>query len=144
MRNKNKKGFTLIEVLLVIVILAVITSMGINMYRRHAQAFRVDKIAIEMQHVVEAALSYNVHNSGNWPAPASSPATDLCNGTTPIPTGNSFIDDYIPNGQYGVESSLGTNFCWDQHSGTQRFWVALKLPNADTVAPMFLTENKIK
>jgi len=117
------KGFTLIEILLVIVVLAVIGSLGINMYRKHAQTFRVNKTSIEIQHILEAAMSYNVHNGGVWP---TEEPVAVCNGA-PLPDGDSFINDYLPNGIQGAMSGLGSNFCWGNYPNTQRFWTALKV-----------------
>lgn len=120
--RKVQTGFTLIELLLVIAILSIIVSLGILQYRRSFLANRVEKTAIGMQHVLEAALSFYVDKNA-WP-------DALACGDTP--TATDFIQDYLPNGE--TKSPMGASYCWqDTGAGTQPqqhrlFWVALKVP----------------
>lgn len=118
----KQSGFTLIELLLVIAILSIIVSLGILQYRRAFQTNRVEKTAIGMQHVLEAALSFYV-DKNEWPDALE------CGDTA---TATDFIQDYLPNGE--TKSPMGASYCWqDTGAGTQPqqhrlFWVALKVP----------------
>lgn len=120
-------AFTLLEMLLVIAIMAIMASLGLVMYRRHAETNRIDKVSLEMQQVLAAALAYNV-NAVAWPADHAT-----CNDATVTPAQTSFVDQYLPNGIF--KSSLGSHFCWAGDTNNVpaggkvvRFWVALLLP----------------
>ena len=125
-QTKLQDAFTLIELLLVIAVLSIIAALGIMSYRRYFQTNRIDKVAISMQHVLEAAMSFYVDNSATWPLPKQ------CDDSTP--TTNSFVTDYLPNGSY--QSTFGTDFCWhDAGAGSapqqhRLFWVAVRVPGA--------------
>ncbi|MCB1827757.1 MAG: prepilin-type N-terminal cleavage/methylation domain-containing protein [Coxiellaceae bacterium] len=121
---QRQSGFTLIEMMLVIAVVAVLASLGLMAYHRHAQTARIDKVSLEMQHVLEAALAYDVDN-GKWPEP-NKEAT--CVSKQPA---DAFVDSYIPN--QDAQSSYGSYFCWssagENSNGDARlFWVAFKLP----------------
>ena len=111
-------AFTLIELLLVIAVASILAAVGIMSYRRYFEENRVDKVAISMQHVLEAAMAFYVDNS-KWPTNRS------CDN--PGPDQQEFVDNYLPNQNY--QSYYGTNFCWAATGSTQRlFWVAVQIP----------------
>lgn len=116
MLNKKNRGFTLIEILLVIAVIAIILSLSLVVLRKQAQTARVNKTALEMQNVLQAAITY-INDSGDWPI------NYTCN-TSALPDPN-FVN-YLPNSDY--QSNFGTNFCWARDGSTPRFWVALPLP----------------
>jgi prepilin-type N-terminal cleavage/methylation domain-containing protein len=123
------QGFTLIEMLLVIAVIAIMATLGLTAYRRHAITARVDKVAIEMQHLLEAALAYNV-DQHQWPTPHKE---SRCEASQPDES-DAFVTHYLPN--ENAKSSLGPYFCWssakslDAEKGDARlFWVALKVSN---------------
>jgi len=64
-------GFTLIELLLVMVIVSIIIYAGIGYVQQKAQQMRVDRTSMQMQQILNAALSYYVVN-GSWPPNLSS------------------------------------------------------------------------
>ena len=117
----NKKSilaFTLIELLLVIAVASILAAVGIMSYRRYFKANRIDKVAISMQHVLEAAMAFYVDKS-KWPNNRS------CN--SPGPDQQDFVDNYLPNKNY--QSYYGTDFCWEEAGNTHRlFWVAVQIP----------------
>lgn len=67
----NGKGFTLLEMLLVMVIVSVIILMGTNYMQQKAQSLRIDRTAYQMQYILNAALAYYVAN-GTWPGASGS------------------------------------------------------------------------
>lgn len=138
---RKHKGYTLIEMLLVIIIIAIISSLAILTYRKNTQNNRIDKAALEMQQVLEAALTYNVR-TGYWPN-ANNTLPD-CN---PPSKDDTFITTYLPNRNY--QSNYGSNYCWSskdphRHELNQGplFWVALKISSNHSVTA-FQTAQRI-
>jgi len=60
------KGFTLVEMLLVLAVIGVMFSMILGYTQQKINQFRRDKTALVMQEVLNAALAYYVNN-GQWP-----------------------------------------------------------------------------
>lgn len=63
---KRVKGFSLIEMLLVSVIILMVLYGAMSYYQQKAQTTRVDRTAAQMQQILNAAMSYYVMN-GKWP-----------------------------------------------------------------------------
>lgn len=129
-------GFSMIEVLLVVTVLALVAGLGVMTLRHQEDRSQVDQTALEMQGVLQAALAYNV-NQQEWPAAYGSiKSTDpaACDEKAPGEPNKSFIDTYLPNKSY--TSNYGATFCWsagkvqddkvDLHAPL--FWVAVKVP----------------
>lgn len=125
---RNKLGFTLVEMMLVIAVIAIIAAFSLKTYQKSFETRRVDKTALEMQHILEAALAYNVDNSA-WPDARSDPN---CFSTKPTPGDSEFVKNYIPN--QDAQSTFGGYFCWSKtgesgnNNGERLFWVAMKVP----------------
>jgi prepilin-type N-terminal cleavage/methylation domain-containing protein len=64
--KQNRQGFTLIEMLLVMVVVSMLIVMGMNYYQQKVQEMRVDKATAQLQQILNAGLSYYVAN-GTWP-----------------------------------------------------------------------------
>lgn len=64
---KKMMGFTLIEMLLVMVIVSMIVVMGSNYLQQKTLQMRIDRATNQIQQVLNAALAYYVVN-GFWPA----------------------------------------------------------------------------
>lgn len=60
-------GFTLIEILLVIAILAVLAGLSISTYQKHASSAKVNVAALEIQGILQSASAYYTANNA-WPA----------------------------------------------------------------------------
>lgn len=121
------QGYTLIEVLLVITILAILSSLAILTYRKNTENNRIDKVSLEIQEALEAAMAYRSEEN-QWPT-----ANKILPNCIPInPLSDKFITTYLPNKNY--TSSYGTNLCWSVDSANQTnslFWVALRIPFSD-------------
>ncbi|MFZ2314574.1 MAG: type II secretion system protein [Gammaproteobacteria bacterium] len=59
-------GFTLIEMLLVMVIVSTILFMGLGYIQQRTEALRIDKATLQMQQILNASLAFYV-NKGEWP-----------------------------------------------------------------------------
>jgi prepilin-type N-terminal cleavage/methylation domain-containing protein len=65
--EKTTKGFTLIELLFVIAIIGVLASFGVSMAVKRTENLKIKKTALEIQQLLQAAMSYNVDHKGDWP-----------------------------------------------------------------------------
>lgn len=70
------KGFTLIELMLVMVIISIIIYSGIGYVQQRTAQIRITRTSEQMQQILNAALAYYVAN-GRWPGNLA----DLQNGT---------------------------------------------------------------
>ncbi|HLB42959.1 MAG TPA: type II secretion system protein [Gammaproteobacteria bacterium] len=64
--GRSDPGFTLIEMLLVLVIISVLFVMGMNYTEQRTTALRIDRTVMQMEQILNASLSYYVAN-GEWP-----------------------------------------------------------------------------
>lgn len=117
---KKTKAFTLIELLLVLVLISIMLGFLVLGLRQHAENARINKSALEIEQVLQAAITYNA-NTGKWP---DDNVTQPC---TPNPDSD-FVKGYLPNAQ--IQSSLGYYYCWGARgSDKQLFSVVLQVPD---------------
>lgn len=64
--RQNGKGFSLIEILIVLVIISGLIWASIGYMQQRSQQMRIEKMSAQMQQILNAALSYYVVN-GTWP-----------------------------------------------------------------------------
>lgn len=127
---KKNSGYTLIELLLVVAVIAMIAALGVKTYRDKAQSDRINLAALGMQHVLESAMSYNVANKGNWPDQNWKTGDCVVSNAADNP----FIQTYLPNQSY--QSNFGSHYCWsgnaqDNTPTAPLFWVAMPVPGSD-------------
>jgi len=65
-RKIAQKGFTLLELMLVIALIGVIMVFSLSIYQQQSVNFKVDKTALQMQAWLEAARTFYT-NCGQWP-----------------------------------------------------------------------------
>lgn len=66
--NKHhSKGFTLIEMLLVLVIMSGVIYIGAGYLQQRTLSLRIDRTSSQMQQILNAGMSYYINNDGNWP-----------------------------------------------------------------------------
>ncbi len=65
-RFSNKRGFTLVEVLVVVVILAILAAIAVPIYLRYVESARAAE-AQEAISAIHAAAKVYQSNTGNWP-----------------------------------------------------------------------------
>lgn len=79
------KGFTLVEMLLVIVIVSAIIYMSIGYMQQKSRQMSIDKASLQMQQILNAGLAYYVSN-GSWPGGLNTNAGFSClQGTGAVP-----------------------------------------------------------
>src|SRR5262249_9514404 len=62
----EQKGFTLVEMLLVLVITATLIYAALGYFQQRTLQMRMDRTSIQMQQILNAGLAFYVANS-NWP-----------------------------------------------------------------------------
>lgn len=62
----SQHGFTLIEMMLVMVVIGMLLYAGMNYMQQKFQADRIDRTALQMQQILNAGLAYYV-NTASWP-----------------------------------------------------------------------------
>lgn len=81
MNNKSviARGFTLIEMLLVLAIIGMIIFMTTSYFQQQALQARMDKASVQLQQILSAGMAYYVSN-GYWPDPGSNESIDCLQG----------------------------------------------------------------
>jgi prepilin-type N-terminal cleavage/methylation domain-containing protein len=124
----KQKGYTLIELLLVIIVISLIASLGVKIYRDKAESDRINIASLNIQHILEAGMSYNVAHNGMWPLINWQSSSAGCPSA---PQDTDFVKNYLPN--ESNQSNYGSSLCWDGDDATagaqksKRFWVALQV-----------------
>ena len=101
MRRHKLSGFTLIEMLLVLVIISTIIVLGVGYLQQRVVAEKIDRTGLHMQQILNAGLAYYVTN-GSWP-----PDLDTLRGTYLPPLTVNFTNGW---GQPFAVVSTNTNF----------------------------------
>jgi type IV pilus assembly protein PilA len=153
-KTKKQTGFTLIELMLVLAVIAAISVIGLNAYRQQLTNFQVDKTALQMQQWLEAAAAYYVKNNA-WPAIPSGYAS--CTAVNQVLEGNvnlcgpSAADAYIATGSIdtnpwgqpyvlippansGGPFTVRTTVSASPQSKNLANQIAARLPNASTIS----------
>ena len=91
--EKKQLGFTLLELLFIIVIIGIIVSITVASYQQKTNNLKIDKTALQMQQIMQAATQFR-NDNGYWPDSSNPPATFTQNylpiGSTTNPWGQSF------------------------------------------------------
>jgi len=115
------KGFTLLEMLLVLVIMGVILSLIFSYIQQQTTRMRIDRTSMQMQTILNASLAFYVVNN-KWPG---SIATDLQGGGF-LPAGTGFTNINPYGNPYAIVSNS---------SAPQLFYVYTNTSNTqDTIA----------
>lgn len=107
-----QKGFTLIETLLVVAIAAMLAAVGVMAFRQQSEQARANKVALEVEHVLEAGMAYYEVHEQQWP----------------VQDDTEFEQNFLPNGVN--TSSVGGRFQYGfLGNDGRRFYVALAVPH---------------
>ncbi len=91
-RYNSYQGFTLLELLLVIAILGVLATFSLSLYQQETSRFKIEKTALQMQQILQAATAYYTQNN-QWPSNCADPNFNnyLPVGSSVNPWGNNYI-----------------------------------------------------
>jgi len=90
-QQARTKGFTLIEMLLVMVIISSVIYMGIGYIQQRTLQERMDRTVAQMQQILNAGLSYYVSGgTSSWPSSISSLQPNYLPSTLTSPWGTSY------------------------------------------------------
>lgn len=101
----TKLGFTLLELLLVILIIGVIASAAILFYQTETVSSKIAKTANQMEQITQAAAAYYVDNSC-WPGSAQNTNCKQCTSTPPD------FNQYLNLGTTSNPFGQGSNFSY--------------------------------
>ncbi len=107
MSKLNRKGFTLVEVLLVIVIIAILAGIvivAINPARQISQANNTQRSS-DIQSVLNAVHEYAIDNRGVLPTEITTTATVVGSGGTQIDICSYIVPTYIAEMPYDPTAS---------------------------------------
>lgn len=97
MKKLVKKGFTLVEVLLVVVIIAILAAIvivAINPGRQIAQANNTQRSS-DVQTILNAVKQYTIDNRGTLPAAVTTTATVIGSGAAQIDICGVLVPTYV-------------------------------------------------
>lgn len=146
----NKKalriaGFTLIEMLLVMVIVSTVLFMGLGYIQQRTEALRIDKATLQMQQILNASLAYYV-NKGEWPQAGigSASTAESLMGTNYIPPISPFNSPWgiayygmsTPTNFYVVAGIVGTGAAVNAQVLAGRLGLSYTTATAPTTDPV--------
>lgn len=119
---RNKKGFTLIEVLLVIVIIAILAGIvviAINPGRQISQANNTQRIS-DVKAILNAVHQYSIANRGVLPTEITAVATVIGSGNGQVNICSILVPTYIASMPYDP-TATGASYtdCTNYNTGYQ-------------------------
>lgn len=123
------RGYTLIELLLVLAVLSLLTTVSVKWYRQHWWERHVENTALEISSQLSAALNYQTEHE-QWP----SAHQDLSTCWHTAPAVDDFVQFYSPLHQR--RNLLGQHYCYGSHGPSATlFWLGIHLDShqADTL-----------
>jgi len=111
--TKMKRGFTLIEMMIVIAVIAILVGIALPHFRGMQEEGWAVKAAGELRTLATAIESYYIHNSRQYPDQATTPATDWQTnlpGNGPTIVASTLYDPFIAgNTEYSYATSAASN-----------------------------------
>ncbi|OGT55314.1 MAG: hypothetical protein A3F43_03615 [Gammaproteobacteria bacterium RIFCSPHIGHO2_12_FULL_42_10] len=89
------KGFTLVEILLVMVVISTIIVMGLQYTQQKTLAMQIDRTVYQMQYIMNAGLAYYVAN-GKWPGVVATQYKTCATGTGCSAATNPLAPNFLP------------------------------------------------
>ena len=107
---RNQQGFTLIELMIVVVIIGILAAIAIPNYNNLTQRARVAQVKSNMHTLQVACENFSTRNNGSYPANAASTTAD----------GALMLVQLVPGGVYPLNpfTSLATLVDWSNVLGT--------------------------
>ena len=91
----NIKGFTLLELLVVVLIIGILTAIALPQYQKAVEKSKATQALILLQSMYESATVYEL-TTGNWPRSANELYVDI-------------PDEFIENGEWNAKIENVTN-----------------------------------
>ena len=138
----NFIGFTLIEILFVIALIGVITAFSLSAYEKKSENTKIDKTALQIQQILQAATAYYNDNSC-WPGNCS--GSNIANFSDYLPFGENPKNPWGNAYHYQTLGPNGERFQVDTSVLTENIAkrVANKLPFSEVNDKTILTETVI-
>lgn len=111
--KRQNKGFTLIEMLLVLVIMSGIIYIGAGYLQQRTLSLRIDRTSGQMQQILNAGMSYYINSNNTWPG------TGALDGTNVLQTGG-YLPLSMPSPWNGV--------AYNVYSTSTNLYVSVKMP----------------
>ena len=110
--KRNTKGFTLVELIIVISVIAILVGIALPRLRGMIDEGNTTKAAAELRALQAAVESYYIHNSKTYPADGSATwQTALTAATTrPHLIGAALLDPFNTNVQYQYDRSANGQY----------------------------------
>lgn len=131
--KRNQKGFTLVELVIVMAVIALILSVVIPNLRGMQQEGQITKAESELQTLKTAVVSYWRNNNNTYPADIHSTLT----GASPAVITSVLADPFntdADNATYGYLTGTDDNF-------GPYFAIYTKGPKGDTEAPEWVADD---
>ena len=137
--TKKVSGFTLIEMLLVMVIVSAIVLMTTGYFQERTRTNRTDLAALQLQQLLNASMSFYVA-WGKWPGSPNPGvnAIQCLSGTMASPCNQA----YLPSSIMAMTSPYGT-FWTASTYGTRNIYFALQITGANASADATIIAGKL-
>lgn len=122
MNNRIAKGFTLVEILIVVVILGILAAIVVPQFTNASQDAIKGALSSQLQTINSQVELYRVQNAGTLPSDDADPVVGGTNGGWGVMVANDFLKDE-PNNGYTRSSNVEDAWVGDPATdGTDAGW----------------------